>query len=155
MLMLAPGRLVNEASAGCGFLAPFVVVTAFAAITLVRLPLTVIVIFSVSVQLPNGGRLPPLNEKDPFPGVATIAPPQVPTRGFAGVATIIPTGMVSVNAIPTRSALFGLTSCTLIVEAEPPNTVKGLNPFTTPMERLVIVNGATASAIGLIVVVVP
>lgn len=155
LLTLAPGRLVNDASVGCGLLAPLVVVTAFAGIVLVRLPLTVIVMLMVKVQVPNGGKFPPLNEKEPFPDIAVIVPPQVPTDEMAGVATIIPAGILSVNAIPTRLALFGLTSSTLMVEAEPPNTVRGLNSFTTPMDRSVIVNGAVASAIGLITVEVP
>ena len=100
LLTLAPGRLVSEASAGCGLLAPFNVVTAPAGMLLVKLPLTFIVMLMVNVQVPNGGRLPPLNEKKPFPAAAVIVPPQVPTDEVTGLAMIIPTGILSVNTIP-------------------------------------------------------
>src|SRR5512147_2244429 len=99
LLTLAPGRLVREALAGWGLLAPLVVVTAPASIVLVRLPLTVMVMLRERVQVPKGGRLPPLNEKKLSVGKAVIVPPQVPTEGFTGFATIIPAGIVSVNAI--------------------------------------------------------
>src|SRR5688572_8759350 len=58
LLTLAPGRLVKEAAAGWGLLAPLKVVTAPARISFVRLPLTVIVALKVSVQLVAAARLP-------------------------------------------------------------------------------------------------
>ena len=64
MLTLAPGKLVNEASAGSGLFAPSKVVTVFAGIIFVRLPLIVMVTLRVSVQRLPAGKLPPLNEKE-------------------------------------------------------------------------------------------
>lgn len=106
--MLTPGKLVKEASAGCGFVAPFVVVTAPCGMTFVKLPLTVMVALRVRVQLPKAGRLPPLKEKDVVPETPLSAPPQVPTLKFSGLARIIPVGMLSVKAIPVRRTPLGL-----------------------------------------------
>lgn len=135
MLTLAPGRLVNDAAAGCGFVAPSTVVIALAGMLFVRLPLTVMVTLRVNVQFAKAGRLPPLNENDPAPVVALIEPPQVPTFGFAGVAMIMPFGILSVNAIPESATLLGLINFTLMVEAEPPKTVSGSKPFTRSMDK--------------------
>jgi len=90
----------------------------------------------VNVQVANAGRLPPLNENVLAPATALIAPPQVPTPGFAGLAIIIPFGMLSVKAIPVSVTFSGLISWILIVEAEPPNTVNGLKPFTKSMDKV-------------------
>ena len=97
--MLTPGRLVKEASAGCGFVTPFVVVTAPCGMTFVRLPFTVIVALRVRVQLPKAGRLPPLKEKEVVPDTPLNAPLQVPTLKFRGLAKIIPLGMISVKVM--------------------------------------------------------
>jgi hypothetical protein len=105
LLILAPGKLVNEASAGSGLLTPLEVVTPFAGMIFVRLPLTVIVALSVSVQLPRAGRLPPLKKKEPVPGTPPSTPPQVPTLKFTGSARIMPFGMLSVNAMPVSAML--------------------------------------------------
>lgn len=136
LLMLTPGRLVNVASAGSTFITPFVVVTAPAGIVFVRLPLTVMVTLSVRLQLPEAGRLPPLNEKELSPEVPVRAPPQVPTLKFKGLARIIPSGILSVNAMPDSATVPGLSNSILIVEAEPPKTVNGLKPFTMAMDLL-------------------
>ena len=134
--MLTPGRLVKEASAGCGFVTPFAVVTAPCGMTFVRLPFTVIVALRVRVQLPKAGRLPPLKEKEVVPETPLSVPPHVPTSKFRGLARIIPLGMLSVNAMPDRGTALGLINCTLMVEAEPPKTVSGLKPFTKAMDKL-------------------
>lgn len=142
MLTLAPGRLVKEACAGSGLLTPFAVVTALAGMIFVRLPLTVMVTLRVSVQLPPGGRLPPLNEKEFAPGAPLSVPPQAPTLKFSGLARIMPvpgtvsTGMLSVNVIAVSATLFGLIKWMLIVDAEPPKTVNGSKPLTRAMARL-------------------
>lgn len=130
--------------------APLKVVTAPAPMLLVKLPLAVIVTLSVSVQLVETFNMPPLKEKILDPGVAVMVPPQVPTFRLAGFATIIPEGMVSVKLIPVNTTLLGLTNCTLKVEAEPPNTVRGLNPFTTPIEMVPMIRFALAGARELI-----
>jgi hypothetical protein len=49
---------------------------------------------------------------------------------------IIPAGMLSVKVIPLSGVPFGFTNRMLIVDAEPPKTVSGLKPLTTPIERL-------------------
>ena len=54
--MLAPARLVSEASAGVGFDAPLKEVTVKAGILFVRFPLTVIDTSSVSVHSVSGAR---------------------------------------------------------------------------------------------------
>src|SRR6266540_1543766 len=100
LLMLAPGRLVRDASAGCGLLAPPVAVTAPAGIIFVRLPLTVMVTLRVSVQVPFAGRLPPLKDMVLVPGFPVSVPPQVPVEKLGGFAMIIPGGIVSVKVIP-------------------------------------------------------
>src|SRR5688572_23195340 len=137
LLTLAPGKLVNEASAWSGLLAPSKVVTVFAGIVFVRLPLTVMATLRVSVHLLPAGKLPPLNEKELSPEVPLSFPLQVPTLKFRGLARIIPGGILSVNAIPVSpTLLFGFINRTLIVDTELPNTVKGLKPFTTAMDKL-------------------
>ena len=142
MLTLTPGKLVSEASAGSGLLVPLMVVTALAGMTLVRLPLTVMVTLRVSVQLLPAGKLPPLNEKVLAPGVPVSVPPQVPTLKFSGLARIIPVpgvvsiGILSVKATPFSATLLEFINWMLIVDAEPPKTVRGLKPFTTAMDRL-------------------
>lgn len=136
LLTLAPGKLVNEASAGSRLLAPFKVVTALAGMTFVRLPLTVMVALRVNVQLPDAGRLPPLNEKELDPETPLSVPPQVPTLKLRGLARIIPFGMLSVKAIPVSVTVPGLINWILIVEAEPPKTVNGSKPFTTAIDKL-------------------
>ena len=110
LLTLAPGRLVKEASAGCGLVAPSAVVTAWAGIPFVRFPLTVMVTLRVKVQLTKAGRLPPLNENEPAPATALIVPPHVPTAGLGGFAMIIPFGMLSAKAIPVSATFSGLIS---------------------------------------------
>jgi len=75
---------------------------------LVRLPVTVIVILRVNVQELEGSRIPPVNVNFPSPGIAVNVPPQVPTSGFAGFATIIPAGIVSTKATPVKGTLLGL-----------------------------------------------
>ena len=136
LLTLAPGKLVNEASAGSGLLAPFKVVTALAGMIFVRLPLTVIVALRVRVQVPDAGRLPPLNENELAPETPLRVPPHVPTLKFSGLARIIPFGMLSVNAMPVSATVPGLINWILIVEAEPPKTVNGSKPFTTAIDKL-------------------
>src|ERR1051326_843266 len=130
LLTLAPGKLVNEASAGSGLLAPSEVVTALAGMIFVRLPLTVMVALRVNVQVPDAGRLPPLNEKELVPGTPLSVPPQVPTSKFRGLARIIPLGMLSVNAMPVNATVPGLINWILMVEAAPPKTVNGSKPLT-------------------------
>lgn len=137
LLTLAPGKLVNEASAGSGLLAPSKVVTVFAGIVFVRLPLTVMARLRVSVQLLPAGKLPPLNEKELAPEVPLSFPPQVPTLKFKGLARIIPDGILSVNAIPVSPMLlFRFINRILIVDTVLPKTVNGSKPFTTAMDRL-------------------
>lgn len=133
LLMLAPGRLVREASTGSAFVTPSAVVTAPPGMVFVRLPFTVIVTLRVKVQLPRPGRLPPVNEKEFEPGVPLSTPPQIPTLKLSGLARIIPLGISSVKAIPVSGILPGLINWTLIVEAEPPKTVKGSKPLTRSM----------------------
>ena len=122
LLRLAPGKFVNEAATGSAFVTPFVVVTAPAGIVFVRLPFTVMVALRVKVQVPKGGRLPPLNENELDPAVPLSVPPQVPTLKFTGLARIMPVGMLSVKAIPVNVAPSGLIKSRLMVEAEPPKT---------------------------------
>lgn len=148
--MLAPARLVKVASAGSGLLTPFDVVTAPAGITLVRFPLTFIVTLMVSVQLELAGRLPPLNENELSPGFPLNVPPQVPTEKLTGLARNIPVGILSVKLIPFSDELFGLINKMLIVEAEPPKTVRGLKPFTTAIEMSETISRAEALCAGLI-----
>jgi hypothetical protein len=117
LLMLTPGRLVSEADAACGLLAPFVLVTFPIPIVLVRLASTFIVTLSVSEQLAEAARFPPLKENEVSPGVALMLPPHVPTLRLAGLAIDMPQGNVlhpvpcgklSVNAIPLSATLLGL-----------------------------------------------
>jgi hypothetical protein len=109
LLRLTPDKLVNEAEASCGFVAPFVVVTAPAGMVLVRLLITFIVTLRVREQLAKGNKLPPLNENEVLPGVALIVPPQLPTERFGGLAMLMPPptpwGKLSVNAIPVSDML--------------------------------------------------
>jgi len=126
-----------------------------AGITFVRFPLTFIVTLRVRVQLVLAGRNPPLNVNELFPGVPDNAPPHVPVFKFGGLARNIPTGIVSVKPIPTKSVLFGLINSTLMVDAEPPKTVSGSKPLTIPMERSATVIEAVAESNGLITVPVP
>src|SRR5512134_96009 len=102
----------------------------------VRLPLTVIVALRVKVQVPNAGRLPPLNEKELAPETPLRVPPQVPTLKFRGLARIIPLGILSVNAMPVRATVPGLINWILIVEEAPPKTVNGSKPLTRVMDKL-------------------
>ncbi len=136
LLILAPGRFVNVASAGSTFITPLVVVTAPEGITFVKFPLTVMVTLSVKIQLPEAGRLPPLKEKELSPGVPMSAPPQVPTLKLRGLVRIIPFGILSVNEMPDSATEPGLSNSILIVEADPPKTVNGLKPFTIAMDLL-------------------
>ena len=138
LLTLAPGKLVNEASVGSGLVAPFKVVTALAGIIFVRLPLTVIVALRVNVQVPDAGRLPPLNEKELIPETPVSVPPQVPTLKFSGLARIIPLGILSVNAMPVNATVPGLINWILIVEAAPPKTVNGSKPLTKVIDKLLL-----------------
>src|SRR5215216_7429236 len=96
----------------------------------VKFPFTVIVTWIVNVQSEDAARLPPLKENELSPGTASIAPLQFPTDGLAGLATIIPSGIVSANLIPFIGTLLGFTNSILSVEAEPPKTVSGSNPLT-------------------------
>ena len=130
LLTLAPGRLVNDASTGSGFVAPSAVVTAPAGIVLVRLPFTIMVALSVNVQRPKGGRLPPLKEKEVLPTVPVRVPPHIPTLKFTGLARIIFAGIVSVKPMPVSAVVSGLINSTLIVEEAPPVTINGSKPFT-------------------------
>ena len=139
LLILAPGRLVNVASAGSTLMTPLVVVTAPAGIVFVRLPLTVMVTLSVKIQRPEAGRLPALNAKELSPGVPVSVPPHVPTLKLSGVARIIPAGILSLNAIPDSASVPGLSNSILMVEAEPPKTVNGLKPFTIAIDLLLAV----------------
>ena len=151
LLTLAPGKFVNEAATGSTFVTPFAVLTAPAGIVFVRLPFTVIVALSVRVHLPKGGRVPPLNEKELAPGVPLSVPPQVPTLKFTGLARIIPLGMLSVKAIPVSVTPPGLIKSILIVDAEPPKTWGGSNPFTKEIDRApppVTVKFAVSAAVG-------
>ena len=151
LLMLAPGRFVKVAAAGCGFVAPLNVVTAPAGIVLVRLPLTVMVVLRVNVQFPAADRLPPLNENVPAPGAPVSVPPHVPTFRLAGLAIIIPARgrvILSVKAIPVKGVLLGFVNSTLNVDDAPPVTESGRKPFTTLMERGAMVSVAGAFAIG-------
>src|ERR1043165_8883317 len=126
LLTLAPGKFVKEAEVGSAFVARLLsVVTAPAGIVFVRLPFTVIVALSVRVHDPRAGRLPPLKTKELSPGFPVIAPPQLPTLKFAGLARIIPAGILSGNAIPVSGVLFGLIRSMLIVEEAPPKTCGG------------------------------
>lgn len=137
LLTLAPGKLVNEASAGSGLLAPSKVVTVFAGIVFVRLPLIVMVTLRVSVHLLPAGKRPPLNEKELAPEVPLSVPPQIPTLKLSGLARIIPDGILSVNAmLVSPILLFGLINKILIVDTELPNTVNGSKPLTTAMDKL-------------------
>ena len=136
LLTLAPGKLVNEASAGSGLLTPFEVVTALAGMIFVRLPLTIIVALRVNVQVPVPERLPPLKEKEPAPGTPLSVPPHVPTLKFRGLARIMPVGMVSVKAMPVRATVPELINWMLIVEAAPPKTVSGSKPLTSVTDKL-------------------
>ena len=151
LVMLAPGRLVREAWAAWEFLAPLNDVTLPMGIVLVRLPWTFIVVLTVTVHLFPAARVPPLKVNVFELGTAVTVPPQVPVDGSAGLAMYIPAGMVSVKAIPVRGALFGLINWTLIVDMEPPNTVKGEKPLTTPRVRPVTVRFVEVSATGCIV----
>jgi hypothetical protein len=102
--------------------------------------LTVIVTLSVKVQLPKGGRVPPLNEKEFAPGVPARDPPHVPTLKLRGLARIIPPvtsdGILSVKEMFVSVTLLGLISSMLMVEAEPPKTVRGSNPLTRAIESV-------------------
>ena len=135
LLTLAPARLVKVASAGSGLVTPFVVLTAPAGIVFVKFPLAFMVALRVNVQLELAARLPPLNEKELSPGFPLSAPPQVPTTKSVGPARYIPDGMVSVKLIPVNDTVLGLISWMLIVEEEPPKTVRGLKPLTIPIKR--------------------
>src|SRR6266545_7889607 len=117
LLTLAPGKFVNEALAGSTLITPLAVVTAPAGMAFVRLPFTVIVALRVNVQLPNGGRLPPLKEKELVPGTPLRIPPHVPTLKFTGLARIMPVGILSVNAILVKATPSGLIKSILMVEA--------------------------------------
>lgn len=122
LLTLAPGKFVNEAATGSTFVTPLAVVTAPAGIVFVRLPFTVIVALRVKVQLPKGGRAPPLNEKELAPGTPLSVPPQVPTLKFTGLARIMPVGILSVKEILVKVTAPGLIKSMLISEADPPKT---------------------------------
>src|ERR1041385_5487543 len=149
LLTLAPGKFVSEAFAGSGLLAPSLVVPALAGIVFVRLPLTFIVTLKVKVQFAAAARLAPLKANVSSPGLPESAPPQLPTAKFAGLAINIPLGRWSVKATPVSGTLFELNNSILSVEAEPPNTVNGLNAFTTPTLRLVMAKFAVADWEGL------
>ena len=136
MLTLAPGRFVSEASAGSGLRAPSAVVTAFAGIVFVRLPLIVMITLRVSVHLPPAGKRPPLNEKELVPETPLRVPPQLPTLKCRGFARTIPPGIVSVKAMPVNGTFPGLINRTLMVEEAPPKTVNGSKPLTTAIARL-------------------
>lgn len=137
LLMLAPGRLVNEACTGSAFVTPLVVVTAPAGIVLVKFPFTVMVAWRVSVHLARGASVPPLKENELFPAVPVRVPPQVPTLKFTGSARIMFAGIVSVNAIPVRVAVPGLINWILMVEVAPPVTMRGSKPFTNSIASVV------------------
>lgn len=121
----------------------------------VRLPFTFMVVLSVSVQRLEGFNTPPLKVKVRSPGTAVKVPPQVPVDRFGGLAINMPSGIVSVKPTPVKTVLFGLTNCTLIMDEEPPNTVSGAKPFTTPRESGVIFKIALASATGRMTVPSP
>ena len=76
---LAPGRLLKVASALLAFFAPFVVVTALAGISLVRLPSTFMVMSTESVHEAFAARKPPEYVIEVAPAGAVNVPPQVPT----------------------------------------------------------------------------
>ncbi len=137
LLTLAPGKFVNDAAAGSTLvIVPLAVITAPAGIVFVRLPLTFMVALRVSVQSPRGGRLPRLNEKDPSPAAPVRVPPHVPTSKFTGLARTMPVGITSEKPMPVSGTDPGLFNWMLILEADPPKTVNGSNPFTSAMEKL-------------------
>jgi hypothetical protein len=152
LLILAPGKFVRVAATGSELVTPFAVEIAPAGMVFVRFPFTVMVALSVSVQVPNGGRLPPLKEKELAPGVPLSVPPHVPTLKFKGLAKIIPLGMLSVKAILVSVTLPGLIKPILIVEAEPPKTSGGSKPLVKEIERApppVTVNSAVSAFVGV------
>ncbi len=103
----------------------------------------------------DAGNTPPEKVNTFVPTVPVSVPPQVPVLKLGGAAMIMPAGMVSVNWMPLSAELLGLINCTLRTEDAPPNTVRGLNPFTTwiPMGATRI--WAVALATGGMVVAVP
>ena len=152
---LAPARFVKVASAGSGLEAPCRVVTALLGIAFVRLPLTLIVTLKVSVHRFLAANLPPLKVKADSPEMPVKVPPHVPTEKLGGLAMTIPVGILSVKLISDKSASFGLIKSMLMVDDEPPKTVKGSKPFTNPMVRSVTRRFALVPWEGLIVVPVP
>ena len=105
---------------------------------LIRLPFTLMVALRVRVHLPKGGRLPPLNEKEPAPGDPLSVPPQVPTLKLTALARTIPLGIVSVKAMLVSAIFPGLIKSILIVEDAPPKTPGGSKPFTKEIERALL-----------------
>ena len=143
LVRLAPARLVRVADADWLFFASFVVTTACSVIVLVKFPLTSMDTLTVISQLSLAASVPPVKEKEVPPGSTIISPPQVPVEAWEGVAIYMPPtfcgsllcGRLSVKLIPVNTALLGLVRRTVMVEAAPPNTVRGSKLFTTPIVR--------------------
>jgi hypothetical protein len=72
-------------------------------------PAVVPVITTETVQLAPAASVPPVRLTEPLPSTAVAVPPQVLLR-LPGVATTIPAGILSVNAIPVSvTFVFGLS----------------------------------------------
>ena len=88
-----------------------------------------LVTFTVTVQLPDAGIVPPARLSDVPPLVAVTVPPQVVAGEALGVFTRF-AGYVSVKAAPVMAVSLVLVSVMVIAEEPFTSIVFGLKPLT-------------------------
>ena len=113
---VSPALTVSVALAAAPLLPELAVVTAPIAIELLYVPAIALVTFTVTVQEPDAGIVPPESATLVPPLVAVTAPPAQLVAPVAGVALTRPGGYVSVNAAPVIAVAFGLVNVTVSVE---------------------------------------
>jgi len=102
-------------------------------VVLVKLPATVAVTFTLSVQLVLVAIETPVSETVPEPATAVGVPPQVLVIPF-GVATAVPTGNVSVKPTPVRATVLAAGLVIVNVSEVVPFTVTPGAPYALAMD---------------------
>ena len=100
------------------------VCTAPAGIVFWKLPLSLVMTFSASVQLPLAGIVPPASDTSMPPGVADTVPPQV-LASTGAAATVSSLGMTSVMVTAVSACGLSLLSVMVRRETCPADTVAG------------------------------
>ena len=130
----------SVAVAGPGFEPPFAVVSAPMITMLLYEFAAALVTFTVTVQLPAAGMVPPVSATELPPFAAVAVPPHV-VATFDGVALTSPPGYVSVNAALVSGVEFELLNVIVSVDVPLTGMDVGANAFEI-VGRLSTVNVA-------------